>query len=155
MATTLTCSAAQPGVQPRANYEGVTYAYFKHTGTTALSASDVVLLCKIPTKATVLDCMIRVGHKADTQATVSFFLATDGNGSASSIASFGTQVLSATGGSVLFRPTTASLWAPTRISVSDDAALQYAFVKSGIAAGTVTTSYSVNGYVLYTMNEPD
>lgn len=155
MAATFTCSAANAGVQPRANYEGVTYAYFKHAGTASISASDVVLLCKIPTGATVLDCMIRAGHKADTQATVSFFLAKVGEGSASSIASFGTQVLSATGGTVLFRPTTASGWAPTRISVSDDSAFQYAFVKSGVSAGTATTSYSINGYVLYTMNEPD
>lgn len=155
MAATFTCSAAQPGVQPRANYEGVTYAYFKHAGTAQISASDVVLLCKIPTKATVLDCMIRCGHNADTQATVSFFLAKDGDGSASSIANFGTQVLSKTGGTALFRPTAASLWAPTRISVSDDAAVQFAYVKSGVSAGTVTTSYSINGFVLYTMNEPD
>lgn len=153
MAATFTCSAANAGVQPRANYEGVTYAYFKHAATASISASDVVLLCKIPTMATVLDCMIRCGHNADTQATVSFFLAKVGDSSATAIASFGTQALSKTGGTVLFRPSAA--WAPTRISVSDDAAFQYVFLKSGVSAGTVTTSYSLNGYILYTMNEPD
>lgn len=150
---TFTCSAALPGVQPKALHEGEQCKVFSHAATASAAAGDVVLCCKIPNRAIVLDASIRIGHKADTQATANVFLAKVGDGSATAIASMGTQVLSATGASVLFRPTSASLWAPTRISLSDDSAVQYAMLKISIQAGTTTTSFSCNGYVTYTMDE--
>jgi hypothetical protein len=132
---------------------GVVNKTFTHAGTASAAAGDIVLGCKIPTGATVLDMLCRVGHKADTQATAHFFVAKVGDGSATTVVEFGTQVLSATGGTVLFRPTTASLFAPTKISLSDDAAVQYAMLKVSIQAGTTTTSFSLAGVVLYTMDE--
>lgn len=148
---TFTCSAALPGVQPKGMESGVQCKVFAHAATASAAAGDVVLACKIPHGATVLDAMIRVGHRADTQATVNVFLAKVGDGSATAIASMGTQVLSATGTAQLFRPLTP--WAPTRISLSDDAAVQHALLKISIQAGTTTTSFSCNGYVTYTMDE--
>ncbi|MNG40713.1 hypothetical protein D3C84_1294380 [compost metagenome] len=44
-------------------------------------------------------------------------------------------------------------WVPTKISLSDDAAVQYAMLKVGISAGSTTTSFSLNGWVSYTMDE--
>ena len=150
---TLTAVAAQPGVMPKGYQTGVQCELFSSAAMASLAASDVVLGCKIPTGATVLDCAVRMGHRADTQAAINVFVAKVNEGSGTALFSFGQQVLSATGGTVLFRPTTASLFAPTKISLSDDAAVQYALLKLSVTAGTTTTSFSFNGYVLYTMDE--
>jgi hypothetical protein len=152
---TLTAAAAQPGVSPKQGHIGVQCEVFASTGMASLAASDVVLCCKIPNGATILDMAARVGHKADTQATVGFFVAKAGDGSGSALFTFGAQVLSATGGTVLFRPTTASLFIPgTKVSLSDDAAVQYALLKISVTAGTTTTSMSFGGWVSYVMDEP-
>lgn len=148
---TFTCSTALAGVQPKQIHAGAQATTFLHAATASAAAGDVVLCCKLPNRAMVLDCAIRIGHKADTQATANVFLAKVGDGSASAIASMGTQVLSATGGAAMFRAT--STWAPTRISLSDDASVQHAMLKVSIQAGTTTTSFSLSGYVLYTMSD--
>ena len=148
---TVTCSAALPGVQPKNVYKGVNAKTFVRADVVSLAAGDVVLCCKIPNRAMVLDAAIRLGHNADTQATANIFLAKDGNGSATAIAQLGTQVLSATGGAVMFRP--GSTWTPTRISLSDDAAVQHAFLKVSVQAGTTTTSFSLAGWISYAMDE--
>lgn len=151
---TLTAAAAQPGVMPKGYQTGVQCELFSSAAMASLAASDVVLCCKIPTGATVLDMACRVGHKADTQATVNFFVAKINEGSGTALFSFGQQVLSATGGTVLFRPTTASLFIPgTKITLSDDAAVQYALLKISVTAGTTTTSLSFGGFVTFTMDE--
>lgn len=151
---TLTAAAAQPGVQPKGYQTGVQCEVFSSSAMASLAASDVVLCCKIPHGATVLDMAARVGHRADTQATVNFFVAKINEGSGTALFSFGQQVLSATGGTVLFRPTTASAFIPgTKISLSDDAAVQYALLKISVTAGTTTTSLSFGGYVEFTMDE--
>lgn len=148
---TFTCSTALGGVQPKQLHIGAQATTFIRPDAASAAAGDVVLCCKIPNRAMVLDCAIRMGHRADTQATANVFLAKVGDGSASAIASMGTQVLSATGGAQMFRPSTA--WTPTRISLSDDAAVQYAMLKISVQAGTTTTSFSLAGYVLYTMGD--
>lgn len=149
---TFTCSAAAAGVSPKAGHVGVQAKTFFHTGTTSISASDVVLLCKVPANATVLDCAIRLFHKADTSAVLNVFLAKINDSSATAIATMGSITVSSTGGNVLFRPTSA--WAGSAlISLSDDATLQYAFLKVGIVSGTATTSFSCNGYVTYIMDQ--
>jgi hypothetical protein len=150
---TITSSAATVGAPAKGYQTGVQCGKVLFAGGTSGAAGDVILGCKIPNGATVIDLVARVGHKADTQATLHIFVAKDGDGSATAIVDMGTQVLSATGGSVLFRPTTASLFAPTKISLSDDAAVQYALLKVSIQAGTTTSSFSVNGFVMYTMDE--
>ena len=149
--TTVTCSAALPGVQPKNVYKGMNSKAFIRADVVSLAAGDVVLCCKIPNRAMVLDAAIRVGHRADTQATVNFFLAKDSDGSATAIAQLGTQVLSATGGAQMFRPSTT--WTPTRISLSDDAAIQHVFLKASVQAGTTTTSMTLAGYISYAMDE--
>lgn len=148
---TFTCSAALPGVAPKQVHVGAISKVFNRPDVASAAAGDVVLCCKIPNRAMVLDCAIRMGHRADTQATANVFLAKDSDGSATAIAQMGTQVLSATGGAVMFRPSTT--WTPTRISLSDDAAVQYALLKVSVQAGTTTTSFSMAGYVLYSMDD--
>ena len=148
---TVTCSAALPGVSAKQHPTGAITKYFTRADVASLAAGDVVLCCKLPDRAMILDCAIRMGHRADTQATANVFLAKSGDGSASAIASMGTQVLSATGGAQMFRPSTA--WVPTRISLSDDAAVQHALLKVSVQAGTTTTSFSLAGYILYSMDD--
>lgn len=153
---TLTAAAAQPGVSPKGYQTGVQCELFNSGGTASMAANDVILCCKIPTGATIIDMLCRIGHKADTQATVNFFIAKVNDGPSTAIATFGSSgALSATGGTVLFRPTTASGFLPgTKISLSDDAAVQYALLKINISAGTTTTSMSFGGIVMFTMDEP-
>ena len=148
---TFTCSAALPGVPPKAVYKGAVTKVFNRPDVASAAAGDVILACKLPNRAMILDAAIRMGHRADTQATINVFLAKDSDGSATAIAQLGTQVLSATGGAVMFRPSTT--WTPTRISLSDDAAIQHAFLKVSIQAGTTTTSFSMAGYILYSMDD--
>lgn len=152
MPVTYTAAPAQPGVQPKGGHIGVQTEVFAFNGTALISAGDVVLACKIPNFATVLDCGIRLFLKDDTQATVNVFVAKVNDGSASAIFTMGSQLLSSTGGAVMFRPT-GTFQGPTRISLSDDAAVQYALLKFGIAAGSSTTSFSCNGWVTYAMDE--
>lgn len=149
--TTVTCSAALPGAPVKNVHVGAISKVFNRPDVASLAAGDVVLCCKLPNRAMILDCAIRMGHRADTQATANIFLAKDSDGSASSIAQLGTQVLSATGGAQMFRPSTT--WTPTRISLSDDAAVQHAFLKISVQAGTTTTSFSLAGYILYSMDD--
>lgn len=148
---TFTCSTALAGVQPKQHHSGAVASSFIRSDVASAAAGDVVLCVKIPNRAMVLDAAVRMGHRADTQATANVFLAKVGDGSATAIAQLGTQVLSATGGAVMFRP--GSTWVPTRVSLSDDAAVQYAMLKISVQAGTTTTSFSLAGYVLYTMDE--
>lgn len=148
---TFTCSAALPGVQPKQGHRGVNSVVFTRAGVASAAAGDVFLCAKIPNRAMVLDAAIRMGHLADTQATANVFLAKNGDGSGTAIAQLGTQVLSATGGAVMFRPSTT--WTPTRISLSDDAAVQYAWLKISQQAGSTTTSFSFSGYLLYSMDD--
>lgn len=148
---TFTSSAALPGVQPKNVYKGVNSTVFSRVGVASAAAGDVFLCCKIPNRAMVLDALVNMGHRADTQATANIFLAKVGDGSATAIAQLGTQVLSATGGAAMFRP--GATWIPTRISLSDDAAVQYAMLKISIQAGTTTTSFTFNGAIFYSMDD--
>jgi hypothetical protein len=152
---TLTAAAAQPGVMPKGYQTGVQCEIFSSDAMASLAASDVVLCCKIPNGATVLGMGARVGHNADTQATIGFFVAKANEGSGTALFTFGsTGAISKTSGSVLFAPTAAGNFVPgTKISLSDDAAVQYALLKISVTAGSTTTSMSFRGYVMYTMDE--
>lgn len=152
MPVTFTANAAQPGVQPKGGHIGVQTEVFTIDGPSQSSAGDVILACKIPNFATVIDCMVRFG-RGGTDSVVNVFVAKTGDGSASSIFSFGVQTLSSTvAGAAMFRPGV-TFQGPTRISLSDDAAVQHALLKIGIVSGSTTTSFSLNGYVTYAMDE--
>jgi len=154
MPVTYTAAPAQPGVQPKGAHTGVQTEVFSYQGTAAISAGDVVLLCKIPNFATVLDCAIKLATKNDTTASVlTVFIAKVNDGAASAISTFGTSGTTTTAGSVMFRPANA-FSGPFRISLSDDAGVQYALLKMSVTTlATSTTSFSANGYVTYAMDE--
>lgn len=148
---TFTCNAALPGVQPKGYQTGVQCETFNY-GAASAAASDVFLGCKIPNKATVLDCLIRIHDKADTASVYNVFLAKSGDGSGTAIAQLATATVSSTGGASMVRATNV-FFPGTRISLSDDAAVQFAYLKVSKTSGTTTASVSLQGVVYYTMDE--
>lgn len=149
---TFTCNAALPGVQPKGYQTGVQCEVFQTAATISPAASDVILACKIPNKATILDCSVRLHDKADTASVYNIFIAKVGDGSGTAIMQLATATVSSTGGAALIRPTNV-FFPGTKVSLSDDAAVQYAMLKISKTSGTTTASVSVQGFVSYTMDE--
>lgn len=152
---TITCNAALPGVSPKGYQTGVQSEFFTTplAGGFSAAASDVVLCCKIPTGATILDCLIRLHDKADTASVYNVFVAKVNEGSGTAIFQLATTTVSSTGGAVMVKPTNV-FFPGTKISLSDDAAVQYAVLKISKTSGTTTASVSLAGWVSYTMDEP-
>ena len=75
-----------------------------------------------------------------------------GDGSASAVFQLASQQVSSTGGAVMIRPTNV-FFPGTKLSLSDDAAVQYAFIKIAKTSGTTTASVSLAGWVSWTMDE--
>lgn len=149
---TVTCNAALSGVQPKAYQTGVQSEFFATAAAFSAAAGDVVLACKLPNKATILDCCIRLHDKADTASVYNVFVAKVGDGSASAAFQLATQQVSSTGGAVMVRPTNV-FFPGTKVSLSDDAAVQYAMLKISKTSGTTTASVTIAGWVSYTMDE--
>lgn len=149
---TFTCNAALPGVQPKGYQTGVQTEVFATAAAISPAASDVILACKIPNGATILDCAVRIHDKADTASVYNIFIAKVGDGSGTAIMQLATATLSSTGGASLIRPT--SVFFPgTKVSLSDDAAVQYAMLKVSKTSGTTTASVTLAGQITFTMDE--
>jgi hypothetical protein len=107
--------------------------------------SDVFLLGKIPTGALITDVDIRFGANgaAATHCALTL-LATDAAGTFTTIATLiGSMTGSAT--AALF-----SSHVPTKLSLSDDRAVQYAVLALNVTTGaTETVSFSFQGVVKY------
>lgn len=149
---TVTCNAALPGVQPKGYQTGVQSESFQTAAVFSAAAGDVVLACKVPNKATLLDCCIRIHDKADTASVYNVFVAKVGDGSASAIFQLASQQVSSSGGAFMVRPTNV-FFPGTKLSLSDDAAIQYAMVKISKTSGTTTASVSIAGWVSWTLDE--
>jgi hypothetical protein len=81
------------------------------------------------------------------------FVAKVNEGSGTAIFQLATATVSSTGGAVMVKPTNV-FFPGTKISLSDDAAVQYAVLKISKTSGTTTASVSLAGWVSYTMDEP-
>jgi hypothetical protein len=149
---TITCNAALPGVQPKGYQTGMQVETFTTAATFSAAASDVVLCCKVPNGATLLDCAVRIHDKADTASVYNIFIAKVGDGSGTAVMQLATATVSSTGGAALIRPTNV-FFPGTKLSLSDDAAVQYALVKVSKTSGTTTASVSMAGWVSWTMDE--
>lgn len=149
---TVTAAAAVP--LPKQHHVGVQALHFQYAaGATAIgTVGDVVILGKLPHQATILDMACRLGQKADTAASIIFFV-TKGNTASptSTLAVIGTISNSATGGTVHFRPG-ATTELPFVVSLSDDDAIKYAILKARFAVGTATASFSIDGWISFAMN---
>lgn len=151
-AVTITAAAGVP--LPKAHHIGVQALHFQYaSGATKVGTiGDTLVLGKLPNHGTVLDVMAHLGAKADTVATMVFFI-TKGNPASdtTTLAIVGTVSASSTGGVVTFRPG-ALTELPHQISLSDDDGIQYAVLKMRFAAGTETVSFSLDGYVTFALN---
>lgn len=149
---TFTCNSALAGVPPKGYQTGVQCETFVTAAAISPAASDVILACKIPNGATILDCAIRIHDKADTASVYNFFIAKVGDGSATAIMQLATATVSSTGGAALVRPTNV-FFPGTKISLSDDAAVQYALLKVSKTSGTTTASVTMAGQVTFSLDK--
>jgi hypothetical protein len=134
--------------QPRANARGGGVVVKSFSGMPQSqsigTAGDVVLLSKLPNGANVLDIL---GHVRCESTSLQGIIAV-------------AEVLAS--GTLSFRSTLCSLSAvtaggplktgifiPAKVSLSDDAAIQYAMLALKFSGGTASTSFSINGAILY------
>jgi hypothetical protein len=137
--------------QPRENHRGggtVVKSFSGMPGAQSIgTAGDVVLLSKLPNQANVLDIL---GYVQCASTSLQGIIAV-------------TEVLPA--GTLSFRATLCSLSAvtaggplktgifvPYKVSISDDAAVQHAMLALKFSGGSASTSFSINGAVLYDVN---
>lgn len=137
---TLTSTAAASGVAPRAVHAGVNSVSVNYnSGSTAISPSaTTILMCKIPSKATILDF---VQYHSTGAATCPMDVGVDT--SLSALASAQTQ---GTAGR-------ASLGVPYSVDASGTVTAGYQLVKATVTPGTATASVKVDLTVLYTMDK--
>lgn len=131
---------------PKALHAGEnTIAFDFNSGATKLgTVSDVVLLGKIPNKAVITGADIRFGVQASAATTWTLLvLGTDADGT------FTTLHTLVSSGSVTANASTVQQYrfcVPTRISISDDRAVQYAVLALNCTVGgSETVSFSFQG----------
>lgn len=151
-AVTTTTAAGVP--LPKAHHIGVQALHFQYASGAGTfgTIGDTLVLGKLPNHATVLDVMAHLGSKADTVATMVFFITKGKTASdTTTLAVIGTVSASSTGGTVTFRPG-ATTELPHIVSLSDDDGIQYAVLKMRCAAGTASVSFSLDGYITFALN---
>lgn len=128
---------------PRALHVGDTLVAFTKTlGQFHATLSSTVLLAKIPNKATIIDAFVKF---ADTTAAVTSAVLDLQVGATS----LGMSLTIAAG-------TARATAVPIKVSLSDDAAVQHAFLRlSCTTAGTASSSLSLCGWISYTMDQND
>lgn len=145
MATvTVTCQAALETPRSNPNAGSIVAKRFYSGNVTFGANTDVMMLARIPNGARVFDISGGV-QCASTSVQGAIVIA---------------EVLAS--GTLSVRSTLASLSAitaggpiatgqvvPTKVSLSDDAAVQYAMLAIKASGGTQSTSFSINGVVLY------
>lgn len=113
------------------------------------TVSDMVLLGKIPNGAVITDGLVSFGAQKNAAQTYTLLLlAVDASGTFSTLAT-----LSAASGSITSNASTAqnyTIIGPTKVSLSDDRAVQYAVLALNCTVGgSETTSSSFQGHVKY------
>lgn len=146
-----TLTASSYAGQPKQCHVGnQSYHFFFNGGSTASgSAGDVVLLGKIPNRATVLDLRVR-GTSAAAASTWVFYITKGKTASQSTtLATLGTITVVTAG--ALIRANDA--FAPFVVSLSDDDAVQFAVLKAQcLGSTTSSTSLSFDGALVWAMN---
>lgn len=107
------------------------------------TASSAIVLCKIPNHAIIYDAAYACAGA--TSAVTATLLELRVNGVAIAATTSANQATAGLNRSGLL---------PYKVSLSDDAATQYAVLSlMCTTAGTASTSLSVGGYIAYTMNQ--
>lgn len=134
-----TYTASDQLAQPKANHIGINVAKAVYSSTTCLSASDVILMVKIPFNATIID-----GYVSGTIDSAGSTIKCGYQGSDAALMS--THTVSAT--SVLWRFDAVTM--PVAIGGSDDAQPRYKYVIiTVVATASVTASSSLTVVVEY------
>lgn len=107
--------------------------------------SDVFLLGKIPNGALITDCDVRLGANAGTAAHCALvLLGIDAAGTFTTLATLIASMTGSTAAAVF------SSHVPTKLSLSDDRAVQYAVLALNVTTGlTETVSFSFQGVVKF------
>lgn len=128
---------------PRRNTSDNVVVFSKTLSDFHATVSSAVVLCKIPNHAIIYDAAY--GCAGATAAVTASLLELRVNGVAIAATTSANQAAAGLNRSGLL---------PYKVSLSDDAALQYAVLSlMCTAAGTATTSLSIGGYVRYTMDQ--
>lgn len=148
--TTFTASTALASA--RAPHTGIQAKVFRFSGGNNLvgSTGDVVVLCKVPNAATVFDVQARVNVRNDTGGELRIYLTRAGRSETTTLASIGSLSVSLLASPLKF--TSANGFAPFRLSITDEQALQYAWLKCQFTGSTATASFSIDGFIFYAMN---
>lgn len=145
MATvTVTCAASleQARSDPRG---GVTSRNFASGNITFGSDGDQLRLARIPHGARILSIVGDVQCAATSVQGKLNLMRVDGNGTLSVMTTLASASVVTAGGPIA----TGRVLLPYKVSLSDDAAVQYAMLALVASGGTQSTSFSINGAVLY------
>lgn len=143
---TYTINMAAPAKALHAGLNVVPFNF--NSGTTKLGTlSDMVLLGKIPNGALVVDGDLRFGAQSSAASTwTMLLLCTEANGSLSTWATLeSTGSMTAGAAAAVYRLAT-----PTKVSLSDDRAVQFVTLALNCTVGaTETVSFSFQGNVKF------
>ena len=130
---------------PRANNGDNVVIFSKTLSQFHATASSAVVLCKIPNHAIIYDAAY--GCAGATSGVTAALLELRVNGVAIAVTTSANQATAGLNRSTLL---------PYKVSLSDDAALQYATLSlMCTTAGTASTSLSIAGYIAYSMDQND
>lgn len=130
---------------PRQNIGDNVVIFSKSLGQFHATVSSAVVLCKVPNHAIIYDAAY--GCAGATAAVTAALLELRVNGVAIAASTSANQATAGLNRATLL---------PYKVSLSDDAALQYAILSLHCTtAGTASTSLSVAGYIAYSMDQND
>lgn len=153
---TATGSQAQAEVPVKSEVNrNTTVPFYYNGGASVVSASGVVvLLCKIPHGATILDFKeYHTCGAATCAADFGYVLADSGKSTTASVFATALPKAAAGGNGPNIASNTAfALGLPFKKSLSDDATNRFYYFCGKFIPGSATTSLIVQGYVTYTMD---
>ncbi len=130
---------------PRQNHGDNVVVFSKSLGQFHTTVSSAIVLCKVPNHAIIYDAAYACAGA--TAAVTATLLELRVNGAAIAATTSANQATAGLNRAGLL---------PLKVSLSDDAAVQYAIVSLQVTtAGTASTSLSVAGYIAYSINESD
>jgi hypothetical protein len=150
---TYTASQAYAAVVPKAEINrNITVPFYANVGSQITSISGaILLLCKIPHGATILDYGITHTCGAATCTSDYGYRLADGSATFSTFASAQAKATLNKPGPLVGN-TAFSIGVPFKKSLSDDAVDRFYYFTGKYLPGSATTSLIVQGYVTYTMD---
>lgn len=152
-ASTFTASAF--ALQPKQTHTGNQSRHFTfNSGATAFgTVGDIVMLCKIPNKATVTECWFRFASAAAGSTFAAIVTKGRTSSATTTLAVIASSITASAASLKVDMRTSAANIAPFQISLSDDDAIQYAVLKLQFTTGaSATASVSLDGVIVWAMD---